>query len=103
MRGQLKEDRKEQKAQAEWVQICDAVLELVRRDPGKSRSYYERLPVAQGGVRCSQERKERAVESLLGDGSLERVELEAPRGRANHYLRVNEDVVQAAERGRYAV
>ena len=102
-RVQLKEDRKEQKEQEQWQRICDDIVELVRRDPGKSRSYYERLPVAQGGVKCSQERKERAVESLLNDGSLERVELETPKGRANHYLRVNEEVVNAIDRGKYSV
>jgi hypothetical protein len=79
------------------------MIELVRRDPGKSRSYYERLPVTQGGVKCSQERKERALESLLNDGSLERVELEKPQGRANHYIRVNEEVVNAIDRGKYGV
>lgn len=102
-RVQLKEDRKEQKEQEQWSRICNDLLELVRRDPGKSRSYYERLPVAQGGVKCSQERKERAIESLLNDGSLERVELEKPQGRANHYIRVNEQVVEAIERGKYGV
>ena len=102
-RVQLKEDRKEQKEQEQWLRICNDLIELVRRDPGKSRSYYERLPVAQGGVKCSQERKERAIESLLNDGSLERVELEKPQGRANHYIRVNEQVVEAIERGKYGV
>jgi hypothetical protein len=102
-RVQLKEDRKEQKEQEQWQRICYDLIELVRRDPGRSRSYYERLPVARGGVRCSQERKERAVESLLNEGALERVELAVPKGRANHYLRVNEAVVSAVERGQYGV
>lgn len=102
-RTQMKEDRKEQKEQEQWSRICDDIIELVRRDPGKSRSYYERLPVAQGGVKASQERKERAVTSLLNDGSLERVELEKPQGRANHYLRVNEEVVEAIERGKFGI
>lgn len=102
-RTQMKEDRKEQKEQEQWSRICDDIIELVRRDAGKSRSYYERLPVAQGGVKASQERKERAVTSLLNDGSLERIELEKPQGRANHYLRVNEDVVAAIERGKFGI
>jgi hypothetical protein len=102
-RTQMKEDRKEQKEQEQWSRICDDIIELVRRDPGKSRSYYERLPVAQGGVKASQERKERAVTSLLNDGSLERIELEKPQGRANHYLRVNEEVVDAIERGKFGI
>lgn len=102
-RDQLKEDRKERKEQDEWQRICSELLELVRRDGGHSRSYYERLPVGKGGVRCSQERKERAIESLLNDGSLERVDLERPQGRANHYLRVNESVVESIEKGRLGV
>jgi len=102
-RVQIKEDRKESKERLEWDRICHDMIELVRRDPGKSRSYYERLPVTQGGVKCSQERKERALESLLNDGSLERVELEKPQGRANHYIRVNEEVVNAIDRGKYGV
>jgi hypothetical protein len=102
-RTQMKEDRKEQKEQEQWSKICDDILDLVRKDPGKSRSYYERLPVAQGGVKASQERKERAVTSLLNDGSLERIELEKPQGRANHYLRVNEEVVDAIERGKFGI
>ena len=102
-RVQLKEDIKEQKEQEQWSRICNDLIELVRQDPGKSRSYYERLPVLKGGVKSSQERKERAIESLLNDGSLERVELEKPQGRANHYLRVNEAVVAAVERGKYGL
>jgi hypothetical protein len=102
-RVQLKEDRKEQKEQVEWQHVCAQVVELVRRDPAHSRSYYERLSVAQGGIRCSQERKERAITSLLEDGVLERVELERPQGRANHYLRVNEVVAQSFEQGRYGI
>ena len=102
-RVQIKEERKDQKEQEQWDRICHDVLELVRRDPNKSRSYYERLPLAQGGVKCSQERKERAIQSLLDNGLLERVELERPQGRSNHYLRVNEDVVSAIELGKYGV
>jgi len=100
---QIKEDVKEQKEQEIWNGLCAAMIELVRQQPGKSRSYYERLPVAQGGVRSSQERKERIITSLLNDGSLERVELEKPQGRANHYLRVNEEVVESIERGKYGL
>jgi hypothetical protein len=40
---------------------------------------------------------------MLNDGSLERIELETPKGRANHYLRVNEDVVSAIDKGQFSV
>lgn len=102
-RAQMKEDRKEQKELEVWVKLCNELLDLIRKDPGKSRSYYERLPVSQGGVKGSQERKERAVTSMINDGSIVRVELEVPKGRANHYLRVDEEVVEAYEKGRYSV
>lgn len=102
-RAQLKEDRKEAREQDSWNAMCDDLLDLIRKDPGKSRSHYERLPVAQGGVKASQERKERAMTSMLNDGSIVRVELENPKGRANHYIRVDEDVVNAIEKGRFGV
>lgn len=102
-RQQVKLDAQEQRLLDEWVRLCDEMVELVRRDPGRSRTHYERLTAAQGGARGSQDRKERAVDSLLNDGSLERVELEVPRGRANHYLRVNEEVAAAHSASRYAV
>jgi len=94
-RIQLKEDLKEARQQESWERMSNDILDLVRRDPGKSRSHYERLPSAQGGVKGSQERKERAVASLLESGCLVRVELEKPVGRANHYLRVDEDTINS--------
>lgn len=102
-RAQLKEDKKEAREQETWTALCDDLIELVRKDPGHSRSHYERLPVVKGGVKASQERKERAITSLLNDGSLVRVELENPKGRANHYIRVDEEVINAIEKGRFGV
>jgi hypothetical protein len=102
-RTQLKEDKKESKELESWNKMCNDLLDLIRRDPDRSRSYYERLPVNQGGIKASQERKERAITSMINDGSIVRVELEAPKGRANHYLRVDEEVVNAIEKGRFNV
>ena len=102
-RNLLREERKEQKELEQWSRICDDLVELVRRDPGKSRTYYERLSLAQGGVKASQERKELSVTSLINDGLLERVELDKPQGRANHFLRVNEQVVSSANLSRYGI
>ena len=102
-RAQLKEDRKEAREQDSWNAMCDELLELIRKDPGHSRSHYERMPVAKGGVKASQDRKERAMTSMINDGSVVRVELESPKGRANHYVRVDEDVVNAIEKGRFGV
>ena len=102
-RLQLKDDRKDQKEQETWLNVCEDLVDLVRREPRMSRTHYERLPVAKGGVKASQDRKERAINSLLEDGSLERIELEKPVGRANHYLQVNEEVVQSVQQNKYKV
>lgn len=102
-RTQLKEDAKELRAQDEWVTLCDEMLQLVRDHPEHSRSYYEQLPKTRGGPRGSQERKERAMTALINDGCLKIVELEKPKGRADHYLRVDEAVVSSIEKGRYEV
>lgn len=102
-RSQLKLDAKEQRETDDWNRLCWDIIELVRREPGRSRSHYERLPTAQGGVRGSQERKERAMTSLLNDGSLERVELEKPKGRADHYIRPNEQVIASINASQYAL
>jgi hypothetical protein len=102
-RLQLKDDRKEKREQETWLNVCEDLIDLVRREPRMSRTHYERLPVAKGGVKASQDRKERAINSLLEDGSLERIELEKPIGRANHYLRVNEEVVQSFQQSKYGV
>lgn len=102
-RSQVKEERKDKKEQDSWNRICRDLQQLIRNDPGKSRTYYERLPVSAGGVKCSQERKERAIDSMLRDGQVERVELTKPNGRSNHFIRVNEEVVSAYETGKYGV
>jgi len=102
-RAQLKDDIKEQKESEQWGRICDDLVTLIRNDVGKSRSYYERMPIAEGGVKASQERKERAIDSLIKDGRIERVMLDKPKGRANHFLRVNEDVEDNKEGGKYSV
>lgn len=102
-RVQLKEDLKEAREQESWERMSSDILDLVRRDPGKSRSHYERLPSAQGGVKGSQERKERAMASLLESGCLVRVELEKPVGRANHYLRVDEDTINSITKEKFTI
>jgi hypothetical protein len=89
-RAQIKEDRKDQKEQDLWTKLCSDIIDLIRRDPDKSRTHYERLPVSQGGVKGSQDRKEKAIDQLISDGIVEIVEYDKPMGRAKHYLRVVE-------------
>lgn len=102
-RAQFKEEQKEQRENENWERICRDLVDLVRNQPRKSRSHYERLPVAQGGIKASQDRKERAMSSLIEDGVLEIILLDKPVGRANHYVRVNEDVASAGNVGKYSV
>lgn len=102
-RAQLREDRREQQEQDAWARMQKEILDLIRAHPGHSRSYYEQLPKARGGASGSQARKERAVESMLTDGVLVRVELEKPKGRANHYLKIDEDVLNANRKDGYAI
>jgi hypothetical protein len=102
-RKQLKEDNKEVKAMEDWVVLCDDMIDLVRQNPGRSRSYYERLTRAQGGPGHSQERKERAMTSLINDGCLVIEMFEKPKGRSDHGMRVDEDVISATQKSRYGV
>ena len=102
-RMQYKEEQKEQRDNDNWDRMCRDLIELVRTQPRKSRSHYERLPVAQGGVKASQERKERAMSSMIDDGMLEVIHLEKAVGRATHYVQVDEAVVNAASGGKYSV
>lgn len=102
-RAQFKEDNKEKRLQDDWVTLCDEMIDLVRQHPEHSRSYYEQLSKTSGGVKGSQERKERAMTSLIGDGCVKIVLLDKPKGRSDHYLRVDDEVVAAVNKGRYQV
>lgn len=57
------------------------LITLVRREPGRSQSYYCRLPAHQGGPTGAQERKERTLAALLAEGLLRLQPLERPVGR----------------------
>lgn len=57
---------------------------LVLREPGRSASYYCRLPQRAGGLPGAQERKERALAELLRAGELERRALPRAAGRQTH-------------------
>ncbi len=102
-RQQMKEDNKELKLQDEWTQLCNDLIDLVRQQPGRSRSHYERLPRTQGGLGHSQERKERAMTSLINDGCLVIELFDKPKGRADHGMRVDEPTVAAVNKGRYEI
>ncbi len=75
---------------------------MVRKDPDHARSYYEQLALAKGGIKGSRERKEKAITTMLEAGVLVRIELEAPKGRANHFIRVDEVVISSQEKSKYA-
>jgi len=102
-RSQLREDRANDRDLEDHLRLCGAIVLLIRAYPEHARSYYERLPITKGGVKGSDERKERAIDSMLDDGILVRVELENPKGRANHYIKVDEYVLSTREAGKYAL
>jgi hypothetical protein len=102
-RAQIKEERKEQRENEVWEKILIDMVNLVRERPRHARSYYERLPVAQGGVKGSQERKEKAITTLLDDNVLIRTDLEKPTGRVNHYIDINPDYTRAQVNSKYKV
>lgn len=100
-RAQIKEDRKDQREQDQWNRFCSDIIDMMRRDPDKTRTHYERLPVSQGGVKGSQERKEKAINQLISDGIIENVDYEKPTGRAKSFIRVVEETRET--RGKYSV
>jgi hypothetical protein len=62
------------------------LLRLVRVLPGKAKSFYTQLGMDEGGVKGSQERKEKALEELINANQIKRVQLEKAVGRKNHEL-----------------
>lgn len=92
-RANLREERREE-AEARARELLRAqLLDFIRRAPGHGTSHYYKTSSAAGGVAGGQEQKQRLVEEMLAEGLLTRVELEKPRGRANHYLRINEELL----------
>jgi hypothetical protein len=87
-RSQLKEDRKNQREEELMNSLCADMLNLMKDKIDRSRSFYERLPLKEGGVKGSFERKQRAIDILLEDGMIEIVDLPKPIGRTTQYLRV---------------
>jgi hypothetical protein len=87
-RSQLKEDRKNQREEELMNSLCVDMLNLMKDKIDRSRSFYERLPLKEGGVKGSFERKQRAIDILLEDGMIEIVDLPKPIGRTTQYLRV---------------
>ena len=102
-RAQLKEDMREEGIQRELDRIGSELIDFIRRVPEKTRSYYERTAVELGGVRGSLDKKERVLGRLIDDGVVDKLEYTRPKGRATHYLAVNEDVLNSVEKGRFQV
>ena len=65
-------------------ELDEGLVRLVEQDPGRGQSHYCRLPLAQGGLKGSQERKERAMARLLEQGRLRLVKLHKAEGRLTH-------------------
>lgn len=92
-RKSSKERVKQSKANEKLQELCDALVRLIRKDPGQSRSHYERLSTAKGGVAGSQARKTEAIDHLIGDGVVNNVPLPDQRGRQTHGLFLNEQKI----------
>ena len=69
------------------------MVRLIRKDPGHSRSHYERLSTAKGGVAGSQARKTEAIDHLIGDGKINNIALPDQVGRQTHGLFINEQKI----------
>lgn len=75
--------------------VRSELLDLIRSQPRKSRSHYERLSVDQGGVKAGQDKKEQAITQMLNEGLVDMIMLARPVGRKTHYLQVNEEMVKS--------
>ena len=92
-RKSSKERAKLTKANEKLQELCDALVRLIRKEPGQSRSYYERLSSTKGGVSGSQSRKTEAIDHLIGEGIVENVPLPDQKGRQTHGLFLNEQKI----------
>ena len=63
-----------------------SLLELVEAEPGRGVSFYTHLPLSLGGVRGSQERKERVMARLVAEGKVIRFRLPKPIKRMTHVI-----------------
>jgi hypothetical protein len=57
------------------------LVALVEEDPGRGPSHYVRIPLGLGGLKGSQERKEKALQRLIERGVLVVSPLDEPVGR----------------------
>ena len=102
-RGQLKEDLKAQREEAQMATLCAEMLSLIRKNENQSRTFYERLPVGSGGVKGSKERKAQAIDTLVDQGTIEIIELEKPQGRQTHYIRIAATAPNTDETQKYSL
>lgn len=70
------------KVSAEELRSC--LLAAVVADPGRAFSHYSRLPIKEGGVGGSQERKEKLLRDLINEGCVVERPLPKPVGRKTH-------------------
>jgi len=86
----------EQERPASDLELEDGLVRLVEQDPGRGQTHYCRLPLVEGGLRGSQERKERAMSRLLEQGRLRLVELPSRVGRLTHAVCLPEPELASA-------
>ena len=67
-------------------ELGEALLKLIAAAPGHASSHYCRLPMSEGGVAGSQERKEKTLLQLITCGKVKVVTLARAVGRKTHEL-----------------
>lgn len=70
----------------EDVKIEEELLNLIKEQPGRAYSYYTRLPLSQGGIKGSQERKEKIMNKFIENNVVKLVELDKPVGRIKQVI-----------------
>ena len=66
--------------------IRNALLALLRAQPGRARTHYVQLPPSEGGCSGSQGRKAQLLDTLITEGTVQERKLEKPQGRKTHGL-----------------
>ena len=71
--------------------IEEDLIALITSQPNRAFSYYTRLPLIEGGIKGSQERKEIVLKRLIDSGIFELKQLDKPVGRIKHIVTLLQD------------
>ena len=88
-----KQRKKDEKQWEAHLELCEALKNQIRSDPDHAITYYTRMSTAKGGVAGSQQRKEKAINHLIGENIVEQFQLPNASRNAKYGLRVNEQQI----------